>query len=114
MMKFITAARKAPQLIITGPMEKIAVCQAPPGTKGVIRGIIILSTNDFTSVVAAAPMINATARPVTLYSFRNSLNSVIILMSLLMIHYYLWFSDFNYSYFFLSCIFDFMQIILKK
>ena len=34
-MKLITAAKKAPQLITTGPIENVAVCQAPPGINGV-------------------------------------------------------------------------------
>lgn len=77
-MKFISAPRNAPQPITIGPKDKVACCHAPPGINGVIIGIIILSTKDFTRTVAAEAIINAIANPITLYSSRNSLNSEII------------------------------------
>ena len=56
--------------------DQTAVCQAPPEINGVISGIIILSTKDFTRVLTANPIITAIASPITLYSLRNSLNSL--------------------------------------
>ena len=75
-IKLINVPRKAPHPITIGPNEKVAVCQAPFGIKGVIIGIIILFTNDCIKLVAATPVMNAIANPTTLYSFKNSLNSV--------------------------------------
>ena len=68
-MKFRNSPKNAPQPILNGPMVNIAVLQAPPGINGAI-GIIMLSTNDFTKVVIAAPITKAIARPTTLYSFK--------------------------------------------
>ena len=47
MIKFINSPRKAPQLINIGPIPNVAVRQAPPGIKGVILGMTMLSTKDF-------------------------------------------------------------------
>lgn len=74
-MKFISAARNEPQPITIGPIENVAVFQAPPGMKGVIIGIITSLTKDCINVVAATPITNATANPSTLYSLRKSMNS---------------------------------------
>ena len=74
-MKLIADPKNAPQLRTIGPIVHVAVCHWPPGMNGVIMGIIMLSTNDLTNVVAATPIIKATASPIILYSFRNSLNS---------------------------------------
>ena len=76
-MKFINSPRKAPQLITIGPIPNVAVRQAPPGIKGVIIGMTILSTKDFMKAVDAIPMIKAIASGITLYSKRNSLNPLI-------------------------------------
>ena len=75
MTKLIIAPSKALQPITIGPTENVACCQAPPGIKGVIIGMTKLSTTDLTKSVAAKPIINATANPINLYSFKNSLNS---------------------------------------
>ena len=79
-IKFMTADKKGPQprTIADEPqrgIENVAVCHAPPGMKGVKIGIIIVSTVVVTSFVAAVPITNAIARPVTLYSLMKSLNS---------------------------------------
>ncbi len=76
-IKFIKSPRKAPQLINIGPIPNVAVRQAPPGIKGVILGMTMLSTKDFMKAVEAIPMIKAIASGTTLYSKRNSLNSLI-------------------------------------
>ena len=76
-IKFINSPRKAPQLINIGPIPNVAVRQAPPGIKGVIIGMTMLSTKDFMKAVDAIPMIKAIANGITLYSKRNSLNSLI-------------------------------------
>jgi len=76
-IKLIIAPKSAPQPITIGPKEKVVACQAPPGMNGVMIGITKLSTIDFTNEVAASPIINATANPITLYSLRKSLNSEI-------------------------------------
>ena len=75
-MKLIIAPNKAPYPIIIGPREKVAVCQAPFGIKGVIIGIIKLLTIDWINDVAAIPIIKAIDNGITLYSFKNSLNSL--------------------------------------
>ncbi len=75
--KLIIPPSRAPQPMTIGPIENVAVCQAPPGINGVTIGIIKLSTIDLTKATAANPIINATANPITLYSFKNSKNSPI-------------------------------------
>lgn len=77
-IKFITSPANAPNFITIGPMLSVASCQAPPGIKGVIKGMIISSTNAFIKAVEATPIINATAKPIILYSLRNCLKSFII------------------------------------
>lgn len=67
-IKFIKSPRKAPHLNTTGPIASVAVSQAPPGIKGVMIGMTMLSTKDFTKAVAAIPMIKAIANGITLYS----------------------------------------------
>jgi len=67
-MKFIKSPKKAPQRSMMGPIASVAVSQAPPGMKGVIIGITMLSTKDLTKVVAARPIIKAIASGITLYS----------------------------------------------
>ena len=73
--KFMIDARRAPQLMTIEPIDNVAVCHCPPGMNGVIMGIIRLFTMDWINVVAEIPIMNAIARGITLYSFRNSLNS---------------------------------------
>lgn len=68
MMKFISSPRKAPQPNTIGPSSRVAVFHAPSGTKGVMSGIMILSTSDFIRAVDAIPMIIAIASGITLYS----------------------------------------------
>ena len=51
-----------PQLITIGPRSTVAVLQAPPGIKGVIIGMMTLSTNDFIRAVYAIPIIKAIAK----------------------------------------------------
>ncbi len=77
-IKLINSPRNDPHLITMGPKLNTASFQAPPGIKGVIIGIITFSTKDFIKAVDATPIINAIARPTTLYSFKNSRNSLII------------------------------------
>ena len=64
-MKFISSPRKAPQPSTIGPISIVAVLQAPPGIKGVMIGIIMLSTKDFIKAVDAIPIIKAIARGIT-------------------------------------------------
>ncbi len=56
-IKFIKSPRKAPQLINIGPIPNVAVRQAPPGIKGVIIGMTMLSTKDFMKAVDAIPIL---------------------------------------------------------
>jgi len=51
-----------------GPIARVAVFQAPPGIKGVIIGMMMLSTIDLIRAVDAIPMIKAIASGITLYS----------------------------------------------
>lgn len=74
--KLMIAPTNAPHPMTIGPRLTVAVCHAPPGIKGVMIGIMTLSTSDLIRLVAATPMMNATASPITLYSLRNSLNSL--------------------------------------
>lgn len=76
MTKLMTAPRNAPHPITIGPSLNVAVCHCPPGIKGVMIGIMTLSTSDLIRLVAATPMMNAIASPITLYSLRNVLNSL--------------------------------------
>jgi len=55
-IKFIVSPRKASHLNTMGPIESVAVSQAPPGIKGVMIGMTMLSTKDFTKAVAAIPI----------------------------------------------------------
>jgi hypothetical protein len=77
MMKSIRTATKSPIANFTGPTWTTAVSQSPPGTTTAIIGMMISLTNAVTSLVAAPPMMNATARPMTWYFLRNSMNSSI-------------------------------------
>ncbi len=77
-IKLMSAARKDPHPRTIGPIENFAFYQSPPETKGVITGITMLFTKDCTRVVAAEPIINATASPTILYSFRKLRNSEMI------------------------------------
>ena len=74
-MKLINSPRNGPHPITIGPKANVASLHAPPGMNGVIIGIIILSTRDFTKAVAAIPIIKAMASAITLYSFKNPTNS---------------------------------------
>lgn len=74
-MKFSSSPKNAPNLKNIGPICSMNSFQAPPGIKNPTIGIIRLSTNDFTRLVAAAPMMNAIAKAITLYSLKNSMNS---------------------------------------
>ena len=76
-IKYIRSERNAPQDISIEPIINFAVFYPPPGIKCVIIGIKMLSTSDFMSVVAAALIIKAIARPITLYSLKNSINYLI-------------------------------------
>lgn len=80
-MKLITSPINAPNFITIGPRLTVASFQAPPGINGVIRGMIISSTNALIKAVEATPITNAIAKPMTLYSLRNSRNSFIIVMN---------------------------------
>jgi len=73
--KLIICAKNDPHLRTIGPIDKVASCHPPPGIKGVIIGIIMSLTSEFTRDVEAAAIMNATATPMTLYSFKNSINS---------------------------------------
>ncbi len=77
MIKYINAAKNGPQpMPFHTQILKTAVCHAPPGINGVMKGITMLSTRDFTRVFAANAIITAIASPITLYSLRKSLNSL--------------------------------------
>jgi len=60
------------------PIANVAVCHAPFGSTAPMNGMITLLTKDCTNAVVAPPIMNATASPITLYSFKKSLNSDII------------------------------------
>src|SRR3989344_1002638 len=79
--KFITAPRKCPHDMTTGPRANLAACHSPPGMNGVMSGRIMSLTHACIKTVAATPMMNAVASPITLYSSKKSLNSCSILMN---------------------------------
>ena len=68
----INSPKKAP--IPNGP--NVNSCQfTPAGVKNSTIGIIKLSTNDCTNEPRYIPIMKATANPITLYLFKNCLNS---------------------------------------
>jgi len=85
-IKLINSPKKEPHPMNIGPKVNVAVFHAPPGIKGVITGMIMLSTKDFTNAVAAIPIIKAIAKAITLYSRKNSINSFIILIIIITFH----------------------------
>ena len=75
--KLIRSPMNCPTPQLKGPAVSMNVFSTPPGIAGEIVGMIMLSTSDLISVVAATPIMNAIASARTLYSFKNSLNSAI-------------------------------------
>ncbi len=71
--KFIKALKNDPHFMTTGPSASVAVSQDPPGINGDTTGITMSFTNDWTRVVNAAPIMNAIASAIALYSLRKSI-----------------------------------------